>query len=161
MRGVGWAAAIVALGGAAWALVDLLAPTPRRTDLVGFSMLAISAWFAYLAALHLVPRGAWAWAFPSAWIGLAVATLVLAYKDSFREELAHFGPAPLLGHMTLHALVAPITVFFGFAVGFAEPEAWAYVLASLAFALLGGELLRRRLWPRERAAKTPTTDART
>lgn len=153
MRGLGWTSLALGAAGTLLALRDLHAPVPARTDLAGYAMLAISAWLAYLGATLLLPRGWWTWAFPAAWVGLAIATLVLSYKDSFRAELAHFGPGPLALQMAAHALIAPIEVFFGFAVGFADPAAWAYVLACLAFSLLGAGLLRRRLWPRQRESR--------
>lgn len=152
MRGFGLSFAALAALGVTVALFDLLAPVPRRTDLAGFSLLALGVWSGYVATSILAPRGWWTWAFPSAWVGLSVSTLFLAYRKSFRDELAHFGPVELGWHVALHALIAPIEVFFGFAIGFLDPEGAIVVLACLALALLGGEMLRRRLWPREKGA---------
>jgi hypothetical protein len=159
MRAMAAAFGLVALLAGALALSSLLAPVPARTDLAGFSMLAIAVWSAY-ACIALGTRASWwRWGFPAAWLGLGIATLVLAYKDTFPEELAHFGAPTLAWHMLLHVAIAPMQVFFGFAVGFADPQGWLYVLASVAAALLGAELLRRRLWPRARGE--PASEATT
>lgn len=160
MRRLGWAFAAAAPIAAWLALDGLLAPTPPRSDLAGFSILAVALWSTYLAASLLGPRGWWTWAFPSAWAGLATATLFLAYRETFRAELAHFGPAELGWQVALHALVAPIEVFFGFAVGFLDPQGAAVVLACLALSLLGGEILRRRLWPHQSASAHPRAQER-
>lgn len=158
MRWFVWGAAGIAVVAFLQALTLLLDPAPHRSDLVGFSLFSLGLIFAFLAvALSTRPRW-WTWWLPAAWIGSALGTLTLAYKDTFLLELSYFGPFSLAWQMFLHVLIAPIEIFFGAVVGFEEPRAPLYILASLVVALLGAELLRRRLWPRERgsASSKPT-----
>jgi len=71
----------------------------------------------------------------------------LAYKETLLAELRFFGAWTLATHVLLHVLIAPIELFFASFVGFSDPRGPLYVVAALAFTLLGAELLRRRLAP--------------
>lgn len=154
MRRLAWALVALAVLCAFRGLSLLADPFPASSDLAAFSL--VSAGLALgVAGLAFLRRRAWHVWFFAAWAGCSIAALALAYKDTFVTELHVFGPWKLAGHMLAHAWIAPITVFFGFLVGFVEPDAWMYVLACVAVALLAGELLRRRLWPRASASRDP------
>lgn len=148
----------VALGGgalvAARGLSLLAAPTPARSDVPGFGLTSAGALLLLLGAIlwsrRSSGRRAWHWWAPAAYFGVGLAALVLAYKDSWREEWPALGFWRTITDMLLHLLIAPWEVFFGFVVGFVDPWAPAYVVACLAFAVLVAEALRRRTWPRER-----------
>lgn len=155
MRWAPWAAAIVAALAGARALVLLADPAPAQSDLAAFLAASLAILFAFLAlALAFRPRW-WHWWFPAFWLGCGAAVLALAYKDSGAEEFRTIGPVRGATDVVLHVLLAPIELFFGFAIGFVEPRAPLYVLASLVFFLVGAELLRRRLWPRATGGPEP------
>lgn len=159
MRGLAWGALAVSLFAGAIALDGFLAPVPPRSDLATFASAAVAILFAFLAVVLATRPRAWVWWFVAAWIGSAIAVSFLAYKDNGLEELRALGPMTILWHLALHALIAPIALFFGFTVGFMDPRAPLYVLASLGIALLGAELIRRRVWPREREGESPNARA--
>lgn len=148
MRALAWACLGVAALAAAQAALGLADPGVPRSDLPTFASASLAILFAFLAlAVSRVERW-WHWWFPAFWLGCGVAVAFLAYKETLAEELAHFGPARFAWQLFLHVLIGPIELFFAFFVGFADPRGPLYVLASLAFAFLAAELLRRRLWPR-------------
>lgn len=130
------------------ALSILLDPVPSGSDVLGFAFLSLSLLSAYLAVAISRPVRWWTWWIPAAWLGLDVAALFLAYKDTFLLELGFFGPIDFALQLMIHVLIAPIEVAIGFLVGFVEPGAWIVVLVCVAVAILGAELIRRRLWPR-------------
>lgn len=148
MRAAAWACLGVALPAAALALAGFADPGVPESDLATFGSTAIAILFAYGALALSRPARWWHWWFPAFWAGCGVAVAFLAYKDTFVEELAHFGAPTLAYHLLLHVLIGPIEIFFALFVGFQDPRGPLYVLASLAFAFLAAELLRRRLWPR-------------
>lgn len=159
MRRLAWPVGIVAFLAFAQALAMLLEPVPTASDVVGFSLLGLALLLALASAMLATRRAWWHWWIPGAWIGLATAALALAYKDTLLLELSVLGPFSLAWQMLIHALIAPIELFFGLIVGFVEPDAPLYILASLAVALLGTELLRRRLWPRQAGASSASDTA--
>lgn len=136
-----------------FAISILLEPKPRSSDAPALAMLGAALLAIYLAAALATQVRWWHWWIPAAWLGLDVAALFLAYKDTFIDELIELGPLDLAGQIGMHLLVAPFEVFLGFAVGFVEPGAWVVILTCLAVALLAAELLRRRLWPSAQAAE--------
>lgn len=139
-----FALAALAMARAGFMLAD---PAPPSSDLPTFILLALGALMAFLGSALRSPARWWTWWLPAAWIGCAIATLTLAYKDSLVAEWGELGALTVLWHVAIHVLIAPIELFFGFAVGFIDPDAWMYVVAAIGVSLLGAESIRRRLWP--------------
>ncbi|HET6406234.1 MAG TPA: hypothetical protein VFH78_16490 [Candidatus Thermoplasmatota archaeon] len=134
------------------ALVGFWDPGVPASDLGTFASAAVAILFAFAAFAVLREERWWHWWFPAAWLGCGIAVAFLAYKESFWDELLWFGPLEFAWQLFLHVLIGPIELFFAFFVGFADPRGPLYLLASLAFTLLGAELLRRRVWPMLRGA---------
>lgn len=152
VRRFAWAFAAVAVLAGLRALLGLADPGVPASDLPTFASAAVAILFAFGAIALRHEERWWHWWFPASWIGCGAAVTFLAYKDTFVLELAHFGAGTLAWHMFLHVLIGPIELFFAFVVGFSDPRGPLYVIASFVFALLGAELLRRRLSPTFRGA---------